>query len=148
VAPDYPYPVHKTAARVLLVLSLALVPACGGSSDSVPRKFATATPPPEVQGPKGVDVAAVNKARDDFVAACDEREKSGGSLTNARQAAATLLDALEANPDERFKRSPGTPAASMRDRVRALALIARTRCGGSDAKKLGNRLARAVKRTS
>ena len=140
---------HKTAVCVLLVVSLPLlVAACGGSSDSSPDSLPTATPPAEAKAPEGIDVAAVNKARDAFVKACDEREKSGGSLTAARQAAATLLGALKANPDERFKRSPGAPAASMRDRVRALALLARTRCGGPDAKKLGDRLARAAKQTT
>ena len=130
-----------------VLLAACLLAGCGNGSEAKEKDRPTATPPPAEATPEGIDVATVNKARDEFVAACLKREKSGGALTDVRKAAVPLLAALKANPDTDFRRSPGAPASSMRDRVRALALVARTRCGGGEAVKLGNRLGRAAARS-
>lgn len=128
----------------MVLLAVFLQAGCGGGSKTSQESRPTATSPPAQATPAGIDVDKVNRARDAFVAACTQRRKRGGALYAVRRPASTLLAALEANPDGRFRRSPGTPAASMRDRVRAAALIARTRCGGGAAVKLGNRLDRAA----
>lgn len=133
----------------MVLLAVCLPAGCGGgaktSQASRPTESrSTATSPPAETTPAGIDVVKVNRARDAFVAACEQRQKKGGGLYATRRAAATLLAALKANPDGRFRRSPGVPAASMRDRVRAAALIAHTRCGGGAAVKLGDRLERAA----
>jgi hypothetical protein len=127
-----------------LLLAAWLVAGCANGSEAREKARPTATPPAAEATPAGIDVAEVNSARDDFVAACKARKENGGALTDARRAAATLLAALKANPDQPFRRSPGAPAATMRDRVRAAALVARTQCGDGAAVKLGDRLAAAA----
>lgn len=136
--------VLRTLACALTVAA-CLLTGCGGSGTDA-SKLATATPPSGTEAPSGIDVAAVNQARDSFVAACKARETGdqAGSLTAARQAAATLVAEMRKNPDAKFRRSPKAPAVTMRDRVRAAALIARTACGDREAGTLGDRLARAA----
>jgi hypothetical protein len=128
-----------------LCAAACLLAGCGGSGTDA-SKLATATPRTGADTPRGIDVAAVNRARDAFVAACKARDTGDGSgpLNDARQAAATLVRELRKNPDAKFRRSPKAPAVTMRDRVRAVALIARTACGDRDAARLGDRLARAA----
>lgn len=122
----------------------ALVAGCGGGDGSEDRETARA------KAPAGIDVQAVNRARSSFVAACNRREAGGDAaeISAARRAASVMLEALEANPDEAFRPSPRAPAVTMRDRVRALALVARTKCGDRMAAKLGDRIARAAARKS
>src|SRR4051812_40017007 len=84
-------PVLRTLACALCLAS-CLLTGCGGSgTDS--SKLATATPPSDAEAPRGIDVAAVNRARDAFVAACKARDTGdqSGSLTAVRQAAAILV---------------------------------------------------------
>ena len=144
--------------RLLAIAAVAAAAAlvgCVGDSGSAAEQAAkqaarpTATPPP-LEGPAGLDVEAVSSARDAFAEACEKLEAGGGGaeLSAARRAATTLLGALEANPDEAFRRSPNAPAASMRDRIRALALVARTRCGDGAATELGERMAAAARGSS
>jgi hypothetical protein len=139
-----------TVLRSLLCATAAtalLLPGCGGSGAQPP---ATRSPSAALRTPRDIDLNAVNAARDAFVAACRARETGDGSapLSDARRAAATLIAAVKANPDEPFRRSPKAPAVTMRDRVRAAALIARTQCGDRAAARLGDRLARAAARAS
>ena len=140
---------------IAAVAAAAALAGCVGDEGSAAEQAAkqaarpTATPPP-LEGPAGLDVEAVSSARDAFAEACEKREAGGGAaeLSDARRAATTLLDALETNPDEAFRRSPNAPAATMRARIRALSLVARTRCGGGAATQLGERMARAAARDS
>jgi hypothetical protein len=132
----------------VLVLLVCVLAGCGGGGGAAKQKDRpTATPPPVEPTPQGLDVQKIAKARNDFATACKKREAAhGGSMADVRAATDTLLAALHANPDDKFRYSSKLPPASMRQRMRALALVARTNCGGGDAVKLGRKIGRAATR--
>jgi hypothetical protein len=126
-----------------LVLA-CLLASCGRGSEAAQLRRPTATPPAAEPTPEGIDVKAVARARIAFGEACKKRVAEGGPLTDARRAAAEMLEALKANPDTPFRYSENLPPATMRQRIRALAVGARTKCGGGEAVKLADRLVRAA----
>jgi hypothetical protein len=132
--------------RGLALGAVCLAAGCGHGSEAAELRLPTATPTATTQG--AVDVAAFNQLRDEFVAACRERDAEGGGMDAVRSPVGPLLDMLAASPDTPFKRSANTPAAPMRQRIRALATVARTTCGGPPAIALAERLERAAVRAS
>ena len=128
---------------------LAAISGCGGDGGD-PAALPTRTPPPEAEptARASLDVKAINAARDEFVAACRERERepTGETMSQLRTAARELDAAFEADPDTPFRRSANTEAVTMRERLRSLALLARRECGGGAALRVGERLARVAAR--
>ena len=99
--------------------------------------------------PPGLDVGAVNNAGDRFVAVCEELESrpaQAQDLADLREGAATLTRAFRTSPDEEFRRSPKAPKITMRELLRAMALLASKQCGDGKAGALANRLQRVARR--
>ena len=140
------------ALAALLATALVALGGCGGETpDPKPRTATTqreAQPVPETVG--GVDVEAVGRARDRFVEICRIREGSPAkrddeALTREmRQSVSALIRAFRVSPDKPFKRSPGVPAVTMRERLRAAALVAQRSCGGGTGAAQARRLLREV----
>jgi hypothetical protein len=159
---------------ILCVTVLALA-GCGGGGDksggdkgkttaqtptptATATATATATPKPEPPPckdveVKGIDVCKVGAARDRFVVLCAKRQAKPktrddkSDLTDLRKATTTLLRAFRANPDEKWRRAKNLPKLALRTRLLALGYVARKRCGGGDAVKLGQRITRTLVKT-
>ena len=142
-------------ALTCLLLLLAGLSGCGdGSGDrgaDTGAKTVGGPPPKETpQQVDGIDVRAVGEARDRFVAICKAREGSAAKrdddeLTREMRHSVTIMvRAFRSNPDQPFRRSPGVPAVSMRDRLRAASLVARRSCGGGTGAAQARRMLREV----
>lgn len=126
----------------------------GGTGNAKDRPTATPTPTGTAQAeppkaPKGIDVAALNRARAELASTCREREKGAGgdsTLRSLRSVAHTFQTAFDANPDEPFKRSPTAPPVTARGIVRAAGFVAHHQCGGGRAVRIGTRLQRLAAR--
>lgn len=155
----------RTLSAALAVLALILA-ACGGGSDdgdngdrAETTATPTSTPTPAggddggeagVKAPKGVSAARVNRARDRIVEVCqartgkEDKPSEAESVADLREAAEVLEENFRANPDDEFRRRPGSPPASMRDRLLAAVLVLNTRCGDGQAMTVAKELLRAT----
>ena len=133
-------PLCQATLMIVTVLALA------GCND---QEAAPEDPAPKVTtGPAGLDVDQVNGARARFVAVCGELESRPAEprdIRDLREGAATLTDAFRASPDKRFRRSPKTRKITMRELLRAAALVASQQCG-DDAGAIAKRLQRTAAR--
>jgi hypothetical protein len=127
----------------LAILTAIVLGGCHdeGSEPSDRPSDATSAPP-------GLRVEEVAIARDRFIAFCEEletRPTEAQDLAALREHTATLTQAFRSTPDEEFRRSPRAPEITMRELLRAMALVASKQCGG-DGDAIADRLQRVARR--